>query len=43
MLSNLAVVGIGLALFEQKWWPALAIGTITAIAALIIAWTVNHD
>lgn len=43
MLSNLAVVGIGLALFEQKWWPALAIGRITAIAALIIAWTVNHD
>jgi hypothetical protein len=43
ILANLAVVGIGLALFEQKWWPALAIGAGTAIAALIIAWSVNHD
>lgn len=43
MLSNLAVVGIGLALFEQKWWPTLAIGTMTAAAALLIAWKVNHD
>ena len=43
MLSNLAVVGIGLGLYEQKWWPALAIGAVTGIAALFIAWKVNHD
>src|SRR5574344_1181507 len=43
MLSNFAVVGIGLALYEQKWWPALAIGTGAAVAALIIAWSITHD
>lgn len=43
MLSNVAVVGIGLALYEQKWWPAMFIGAITGIAALIIAWKVNYD
>lgn len=43
ILSNIAVIGIGLALYEQKLWPALAIGAGTAIAALFIAWSVNHD
>jgi hypothetical protein len=43
MLANLAVVGIGLALFEQKWWPALAIGAATAVVTLILAWSVPHD
>ncbi|MDR2669271.1 MAG: hypothetical protein LBC14_04880 [Desulfovibrio sp.] len=43
MLSNLAVVGIALALFEQKWWPAFAIGAGTAAVALILAWSVRND
>lgn len=43
MLANLAVVGLGLAVFEEKWWPALAIGVFTAAAALFVAWSVNHD
>lgn len=43
ILSNLAVVGIGLAVYEQKWWPALVIGAGTALAAFIIAWRINHD
>ena len=43
MLANLAVIGIGLGLYEQKWWPPLAIGIVTGIAALIIAWKVSHD
>ena len=43
ILSNVAVIGIGLAVYEQKLWPALAIGAGTAAAALFIAWSVNHD
>ena len=43
MLANLAVVGLGLAVFEEKWWPALAIGVFTTAAALFVAWSVNHD
>jgi preprotein translocase subunit Sec61beta len=43
MLSNFAVVGIGLALYEQKLWPALIIGSCAAVAALLIAWGINHD
>ncbi len=43
MLSNFAVIGIGLALYEQRVWPALAIGASAAMAACIIAWSVNHD
>jgi hypothetical protein len=42
ILSNLTVIGVGLALFEQKWWPALAIGAVTGLMALSIAWR-NHD
>ncbi|WP_298068773.1 hypothetical protein [uncultured Mailhella sp.] len=43
ILSNLAVIGIGLTLYEQKLWPVLAIGIGTAAAALFIAWSMNHD
>ena len=43
MLSNIAVAGIGLAIFEQKWWPALVVGAGAALAAFIIAWGINYD
>lgn len=43
ILANVAVIGIGLAVYEQKLWPALVIGAGTAAAALFIAWSVNHD
>ena len=43
MLSNIAVAGIGLAIFEQKLWPALIAGMGAALSAFVIAWGVNHD
>ena len=43
ILANLAVIGLGLALYEQKLWPAAILGGVTAFAALFIAWSVNHD
>lgn len=43
MLSSFAVIGFGLAMYEQQIWPALAIGTTSAITACLIAWSVNHD
>jgi fatty acid desaturase len=42
ILSNVAVVGIGLALFEKRWW-CLAIALLSAGIAMVIAWRVNHD
>lgn len=43
ILSNVAVVGIGLALYQEEWWPASAIGIATALVAFFIAWKVNYD
>jgi hypothetical protein len=43
ILSNVAVVGIGLALFESRW-GCLAIALLATIAAACIAWRANnHD
>lgn len=42
ILSNVAVVGIGLAIYDQRWW-SLIIATFTAAAAFAIAWRSSHD
>ena len=36
ILSNVAVVGIGLALYEQKWW-CFTVATVATIMALVLA------
>ena len=41
ILGNVAVVGIGLALYEQKWW-CLVIATVSAGIAGFITWR-SHD
>ena len=43
MMANLAIVGIGLGLYQQKFWPEMAIGIFMAIVALILSWVVPHD
>ena len=37
ILANVSVVGIGLALYEQKWW-CLGIAVLAAGIAGVIAW-----
>lgn len=37
ILGNVAVVGIGLALYEQKWW-CLVVAVCSALIAGFIAW-----
>lgn len=41
ILANVAVVGIGLALYEQKWW-CFIIAAISTGTAGYIAWR-SHD
>ena len=36
ILSNVAVVGIGLALYEQKWW-CFTVAAVATIMALVLA------
>ena len=43
ILANVSVIGFGIAVYDQKLWPALAVGTRTAMAALFIAWSMHHD
>ena len=41
ILGNVAVVGIGLALYEQKWW-CMVIAVASAAIAGFITWR-SHD
>ena len=43
MLENFAVIGAGIAAYEQKIWPALIIGLCAAIFAIGIAMVVSND
>ena len=43
MLENFAVIGAGIAAYEQRIWPALIIGLVSAIGAILIAMVVPHD
>lgn len=41
-LSNISVVGFGLAIFDQRWWCALVAMGAFAIA-IIITWRMDHE
>lgn len=43
MLENFAVIGAGIAAYEQRIWPALVIGICSAIGAILIAMVVPND
>ena len=43
MLENFAVIGAGIAAYEQRIWPALVIGLCSAIFAIGIAMVVKND
>ena len=42
ILGNVAVVGIGLALYEQKWW-CLIVAVFAVIIAVAIVWRSYDD
>jgi multidrug efflux pump subunit AcrB len=42
ILANVAVVGIGLALFEQKWW-CMIIAVLATGVSVAVTWRSNHD
>ena len=37
ILSNVAAIGIGIALYEQRWW-CFIIATVAALIAVSVAW-----
>ena len=43
ILGNFAVVGLAVAAYEQKIWPAFPVAVCAALAAIIFAWVVPHD
>ena len=43
MLENFAVIGAGIAAYEQRIWPALIIGLCAAIGTILIAMVVPND
>lgn len=43
MLENFAVIGAGIAAYEQKIWPALIIALLSALFAIAIAMVVPND
>ncbi len=42
ILGNLAVVGFGLALFQQEWW-CMFIAIISAKLGFLIVWRAEND
>ena len=43
ILGNFAVVGLALAAYEQKIWPAFPLAVNAAVLAIFLAWMVPHD
>ena len=43
LLTNFAVIGAGIAAYEQEIFPALPVASVAALLAIIIAFGVPHD